>query len=99
MNAQTGNDMKRFVLTLVHIRKRLISSGKSLKDRYTMASNTDFLEKHLKAINYSDEQLISFFARHAGKIYSILPGEESKCGPALHKKYSDYLTIAQRHAA
>jgi hypothetical protein len=99
MRNNIGIDMKRFILTLVHIRKRLINRGKSLKDHYIMASNTDFLEKHLHAYNYSDDQLILFFARHAGKIYSIMPGEESKCGPALHKKYSYYLTIAQSYAA
>ena len=97
MKNPIGQEMKRFILSLVYIRKRLMNSGKSKKDAFKMASNIDFLEKHLHAINYSNDQLIRFFSRHADKIYSIMPGEESKCGPLLHKKYSYYLTISQTY--
>ena len=91
-----GNEIKRYILTLVHIRKRLIKSGKSKKNKLDMEMNTDFLERHLLANNYTDKQMLQFFARHGSVIHSIIPGEESKCSTNFLKKFGEYYSLCQQ---
>ena len=91
-----GNEIKRYILTLVHIRKRLLKSGTSKKNKADMVQNTEFLEKHLISNTYNNAQMISFFTRHASVIYSIIPGDECKSHASFLKKFGEYYTICNQ---
>jgi hypothetical protein len=64
---------KNYINKLIRIRTRLINDGTNRKNTMQMASDIDFLKKHLEAYTYTNRTMAMFFIRNAVKIHELIP--------------------------
>jgi len=80
------HDLYSFVCSLIAIRKRLLKTERSLKNKMRMAKTVENIDRLLIANRYDNDRLMaSFFIRHSEELEEIIPGAGSK----LHEKYQE----------
>ena len=76
-------ETKEWLRSLIKVRRRLITTGRSRKNILQMTRTSAFILNHLEANDYNEINLARFFVRHRDKIRSLIPENPSR----LHDKY------------
>ena len=80
-------EAKVWLFKVIRMRRKIIAIHRSHKGK----SGCDFLERYLKAYNYSERTFASFFIRHSDKIYAILPGKGFKARKKFENDFARFL--------
>lgn len=88
--------IKAFISSIIKQREFLLKEDKSQKNKLEMVNSIEFLNMMLDANQFSTDRLMAkFFFNHLGKIYNLLPGQESKDHEARLKEFREIENICK----
>lgn len=79
---------RSFLIKVIRIRKMLLKTERNHRNKMAVTCDVEFLERHMAANTYTEDQWKYFFQRHAEKIYNIIPGNGCKSHEKLLTEFN-----------